>query len=57
MDLSVREKVAELKREGFCVLEGLFSASLIEASREAFWPILTSYLLIITGPCFRKCLT
>ncbi len=44
MCIKAKDKVAELEREGFCVLENLFPAPLINASREAFWPILTSYL-------------
>ncbi len=42
MDIS--HKRAELSESGFCVLKGLFPASLIDACREAFWPVLLDCL-------------
>jgi ectoine hydroxylase-related dioxygenase (phytanoyl-CoA dioxygenase family) len=42
MDTS--DKLAELSESGFCVLEGLFPAPLIDACREAFWPVLLDCL-------------
>jgi ectoine hydroxylase-related dioxygenase (phytanoyl-CoA dioxygenase family) len=36
--------ITELEREGFCVLKQAFSPTLIDAAREAFWPILIDYL-------------
>jgi hypothetical protein len=38
------DKINELQDRGFCVLKARFSKSLIDASREAFWPILLDYL-------------
>jgi ectoine hydroxylase-related dioxygenase (phytanoyl-CoA dioxygenase family) len=42
--MKTEDNIAELECEGFCVIEGAFPRSLIDASREAFWPILTSYI-------------
>ena len=39
-----KDNIAKLEHAGFCVLKGVFSRSLIDAAREAFWPILTNYL-------------
>jgi len=39
-----REKIAEIRQEGFCVLRAHLRASLIDACREAFWPVLLGYL-------------
>jgi hypothetical protein len=38
------EKIAELQRNGFCVLRAHWPAPLIDACREALWPILLGYL-------------
>jgi hypothetical protein len=38
------EKITELQRKGFCVLRAHLPALLIEACREALWPILFRYL-------------
>jgi ectoine hydroxylase-related dioxygenase (phytanoyl-CoA dioxygenase family) len=38
------EKIAELQRQGFCVLRAHLPAPLIDACREALWPILLAYL-------------
>lgn len=35
---------AELDDKGFCVLQAHFSRALIEACRDAFWPVLQDYL-------------
>ncbi len=38
------EKLSELQENGFCVLRAHFARPLIDACREAFWPILLDYL-------------
>jgi len=38
------DKLTELQEHGFCVLKKHFSATLVEACREAFWPTLIDYL-------------
>ncbi len=40
----IQEKIAELQLKGFCVLKTHLSIPLIDACREAFWPILLGYL-------------
>ena len=42
--MNARDKIAELEQKGFCVLGRQFARPLIEACREAFWPILLDYL-------------
>jgi hypothetical protein len=42
--MNTGEKIVEVREKGFCVLRSQFSAPLIHASREAFWPTLCSYL-------------
>lgn len=42
--MAVQDKLAELQDEGYCVLRGHFARPLVEACREAFWPILAAYL-------------
>src|ERR1700733_12000551 len=39
-----QEKIAELQEHGFCVLKAHLPGALIDACREAFWPILLGYL-------------
>jgi hypothetical protein len=39
-----QEQIAELQQKGFCVLRGHFPTPLIDACREALWPILLGYL-------------
>ncbi|MGZ4895798.1 MAG: phytanoyl-CoA dioxygenase family protein [Candidatus Angelobacter sp.] len=41
---SIREKIRELREQGFCVLRNHFAPALVEACREAFWPRLPTYL-------------
>jgi ectoine hydroxylase-related dioxygenase (phytanoyl-CoA dioxygenase family) len=41
---NTKDKTAELQENGFCVLRGHFPIPLIDACREAFWPILLGYL-------------
>jgi hypothetical protein len=42
--MNFSDKIAELRENGFCVLQRHFPRSLIDACREAFWPILEAYL-------------
>jgi ectoine hydroxylase-related dioxygenase (phytanoyl-CoA dioxygenase family) len=42
--MNTRDKTAELQEKGFCVLRGHFPLPLIDACREALWPILLGYL-------------
>jgi hypothetical protein len=42
--MNTRDKTAELQEKGFCVLRAHFPRPLIDACREAFWPILLDYL-------------
>jgi hypothetical protein len=42
--MDTRDKIAELQENGFCVLRAHFPKQLIDACREAFWPILRDYL-------------
>lgn len=42
--MNAREKIAELEGKGFCVLSAQFPTPLIDACREAVWPILLDYL-------------
>jgi hypothetical protein len=42
--LTLREKVAEIQGNGFCVLRPHFVQSVIQSCREAFWPILLDYV-------------
>ena len=43
--MSVGDKIAELKDQGFCVLKAQFAKSLVEGCREALWPVLSDYLV------------
>lgn len=38
------DKIVELRERGFCVLKAHFPKSLVEAVREALWPLLLDYL-------------
>lgn len=40
---------AELREKGYCVLRGHFPPALIDACREAFWPVLEAYLAVHAG--------
>jgi ectoine hydroxylase-related dioxygenase (phytanoyl-CoA dioxygenase family) len=42
--MSIGDSVAELGDKGFCVLRAHYAKSLVDACREAFWPILSEYL-------------
>lgn len=40
----VQEKIIEVQEKGYCILREHFAPTLIDACRDAFWPILLSYL-------------
>jgi len=42
--MNVGDKITELQERGFCVLRQHFPQPLIDACREAFWPLLLDYL-------------
>ena len=39
-----RESLLEVQQNGYCVLRSHFSQSIVNACREAFWPVLLGYL-------------
>jgi ectoine hydroxylase-related dioxygenase (phytanoyl-CoA dioxygenase family) len=39
-----KEYLLEIQEHGYCILKGHFSRSLVDACREAFWPVLLAYL-------------
>jgi hypothetical protein len=41
---AIQDKIIELHDRGYCVLRDYFSRLLIDACRNAFWPILQEYL-------------
>lgn len=43
-ELNTARAVQQLQTDGFCVLRAHLDRSLIEACREAFWPVLLEYL-------------
>jgi ectoine hydroxylase-related dioxygenase (phytanoyl-CoA dioxygenase family) len=42
--MNISDKLTELSESGFCVLSGHFPVPLIDACREAFWPVLLDCL-------------
>jgi ectoine hydroxylase-related dioxygenase (phytanoyl-CoA dioxygenase family) len=42
--MNINDNLAELSESGFCVLRDHFPAALIDACREAFWPVLIDCL-------------
>jgi ectoine hydroxylase-related dioxygenase (phytanoyl-CoA dioxygenase family) len=42
--LNITGKLAELEKNGFCILKARFSPRLVLACQEAFWPVLLDYL-------------
>jgi ectoine hydroxylase-related dioxygenase (phytanoyl-CoA dioxygenase family) len=40
----IQDKVKEIQNRGYCVLKEHFSRPLIDACRDAFWPVLLTYL-------------
>src|SRR5713101_2855230 len=41
---SIREKISEVREQGFCILRKHFAPLLVEACRQAFWPRLLTHL-------------
>jgi len=39
-----KEYLLELQEHGYCILKGHFSRGIVNACREAFWPVLLAYL-------------
>ena len=42
--MAAEENILEIRKTGFCVLKAHFARRLIDACREAFWPVLLGYL-------------
>ncbi len=40
----IKEKILEVQDKGYCVLRAHFARPVIDACREAFWPVLLAYL-------------
>jgi ectoine hydroxylase-related dioxygenase (phytanoyl-CoA dioxygenase family) len=40
----IQQRIAELEDQGYCILRNHLSRALVDACREAFWPILLRYL-------------
>jgi len=38
------QKISEIQRRGYCVLRSQFPRDAVEACRDAFWPLLLTYL-------------
>jgi hypothetical protein len=43
-NVSIREKISEVREQGFCILRNHFAPFLVEACRRAFWPRLLTHL-------------
>jgi hypothetical protein len=41
---AVEDKILEIQEQGFCVLRAHFAPPVIEACRDAFWPVLQAYI-------------
>ncbi len=41
---AIQEKILELQDKGYCVLRAHLARSLIDACRDAFWPVLLAYI-------------
>ena len=42
--MSANERILEIQENGYCVLRARLPKGVIDACREAFWPILLTYL-------------
>lgn len=42
--MATTEKILEIQDQGFCVLKAHFARPVVEACRDAFWPVLLAYL-------------
>jgi hypothetical protein len=40
----IKDRIREIQDQGYCMLKAHFARPLIDACREAFWPILLAYL-------------
>ena len=47
--MDIRDKIAELRENGFCILKAHLSRSAVEACRAAFWPALLGHLRTHAG--------
>jgi hypothetical protein len=43
---TIKEKIIEIQDKGYCVLRAHFAGPMIDACRDAFWPVLLAYLRI-----------
>ena len=41
---AIKDKIAELQDKGYCILRAHLERPVVEACREAFWPLLLAYL-------------
>jgi ectoine hydroxylase-related dioxygenase (phytanoyl-CoA dioxygenase family) len=44
--IGTQDKISEVRDKGYCILKGRFVSPLVDACREAFWPLLLDYLEI-----------
>jgi len=44
--IGIQEKIIEIQDKGYCILKQHFAPSLIDACRDAFWPLLHAHLKI-----------
>jgi hypothetical protein len=49
---SIRERISEVREQGFCILRKHFAPLLVEACRQAFWPRLLTHL--DSGPASNR---
>jgi hypothetical protein len=42
--MATKEKILEIQDRGFCILKAHFAPPVIDACRDAFWPVLLAYL-------------
>ena len=42
--MTIQDRIAEVRQEGFCILREHFAAALIESCRVAFWPLCLAHL-------------
>jgi len=44
--IGIQDKISEVRDKGYCILKEHFASPLIDACRDAFWPLLLAYLKI-----------
>jgi hypothetical protein len=44
--IGIQDKIIEVQEKGYCILKEHFASRLIDACRDAFWPLLLAYLKI-----------